>query len=655
MSSLRLEVASGASAGRVFDAELDIVRIGRGASNDLVLSDTLVSSEHARIVGSVDGFVLEDLGSTNGTWLLRVGELHALAEGRRAIALSPGDRLLLAPGDRLLLGGPEAEGIELRVDFAPDTDTLEIALLRPLSELRKNAPLAAGDDRLQLLVQALREVVSHEGMSDVVSGIADAALLLVPRATHATVVLRQDVESGQSGKSVGFVPLVTRVRGPSGPCAPGAAVRVTRSIVRKVISERAAVLAADAPSETFSSESLLGASIRSTIGVPLWKDEAILGVLQLDNRDAPAMFEVRDVDALGVLAVSASLAIANAELIQRLSLARAELKKENQYLRGRERARTGDVQIIGESKAMAELLRQLDKVVDTRVSVLIEGETGTGKELIASLVHYRSKRKEKLFVAQNCAAFPENLLESELFGHKRGAFTGATDEKKGLFEIADGGTLFLDELGELPLSLQAKLLRALQEGEIRPLGATVSKQVNVRIVAATNKNLELEVKAGRFREDLYYRLKVFPIRVPPLRERRDDIAKLAVFFLDRYTREMSKSVPGFAQETLEILSAYDFPGNVRELQNEVQRLVIQADEGAFLSPELLSPRVRQIETVLLGAGAAKGSLKEMVDQVERHILIEALRKHGNNKTAAAKTLGITREGLHKKLKQLGVG
>jgi Nif-specific regulatory protein len=650
MSSLHLEVASGASAGRVFDAELDIVRIGRASSNDLVLSDALISSEHARIVSSVDGFVLEDLRSTNGTWLSRSGEQHALGEGRRAIALSP--------GDRVLLGGPDTEGVELRVDFALDADTLEIALVRPLSELGKSAPLAAGDDRLQLLVQALREVVSHEGVADVVSGIADAALLLVPRATHATVVLRQEAESGQpgsAGKSVGFVPVVTRVRGPSGPRAPEAAVRVTRSIVRKVILERAAVLAADAPSETFSSESLLGASIRSTIGVPLWKDEAILGVLQLDNRDAPAMFEARDVDALGALAVSASLAIANAELIQRLSLTRAELKKENQYLRGRERARTAEVQIVGESKAMAELLRQLDKVVDTRVSVLIEGETGVGKELIASSVHYRSKRKDKLFVAQNCAAFPENLLESELFGHKRGAFTGATDEKKGLFEIADGGTLFLDELGELPLSLQAKLLRALQEGEIRPIGATQSKQVNVRIVAATNKNLETEVKAGRFREDLYYRLKVFPIRVPPLRERRDDIAPLAIFFLDRYTREMAKSVPGFAQETLEILSAYDFPGNVRELQNEVQRLVIQADDGAFITPELLSPRVRQIETVLLSAGAAKGSLKEMVDQVERHILIEALRDHGNNKTAAAKTLGITREGLHKKLKQLGVG
>ena len=646
MSSLRLELATGNSAGRVFDAELDCVRIGRGPHNDLVLEEPVVSSEHARIVSSVDGFVLEDLNSTNGTWLLRGTEQHALGEGRRAIAL--------LPGDRIVLGSLDTGGSELRVDFALEAETLQVALVRPLRELGSSAALLSADDRLRLLVQALREVVSHEGVADVVRGIADAALLLVPRATHATVVLRQDSESSPSDQAVGFVPVVTRVRGPSGPAAPETAVRVTRSVVRKVITERAAVLAADAPSETFSSDSLLGASIRSTIGVPLWKDDTIFGVLQLDNRDAPAMFEARDVDALGALSVSASLAIANAELILRLSLARAELKKENQYLRLRERARSDEVQIIGESRVMAELLRQLDKVADTRVSVLIEGETGTGKELIASRLHYRSRRKDKLFVAQNCAAFPENLLESELFGHKRGAFTGATDEKKGLFEIADGGTLFLDELGELPLSLQAKLLRALQEGEIRPIGATQSKQVNVRIVTATNKNLETEVSAGRFREDLYYRLKVFPIRVPPLRERRDDIAPLAVFFLARYAREMGKSVPGFTQETLSILSAYDFPGNVRELQNEVQRLVIQADEGSFLTPELLSPRVRQIESVLLSAGAAKGSLKDMVDQVERHILIEALREHGNNKTAAAKTLGITREGLHKKLAKFGV-
>jgi transcriptional regulator with PAS, ATPase and Fis domain len=287
--------------------------------------------------------------------------------------------------------------------------------------------------------------------------------------------------------------------------------------------------------------------------------------------------------------------------------------------------------------------------------VLIEGETGTGKELIASALHYRSKRRDKLFVAQNCAAFPENLLESELFGHKRGAFTGATEEKKGLFEIADQGTLFLDEIGEMPLPLQAKLLRVLQEGEIRPLGATQVKTVNVRIVAATNRNLEAEVAAGRFREDLYYRLKVFPIRVPPLRERREDVRPLAQYFLERYTREMGKPVAGFSQEVLEALRAYDWPGNVRELENEVQRLVIQAEPGAILGPELLSAELRQVEEVIAEAGAEKGALKDRVEQVEKFILLETLREHNNNKTSAAKALGITREGLHKKLKQLGIG
>jgi Nif-specific regulatory protein len=304
---------------------------------------------------------------------------------------------------------------------------------------------------------------------------------------------------------------------------------------------------------------------------------------------------------------------------------------------------------------MAELFRLLDKVVDTRVSVLVHGETGTGKELIASALHYRSRRRDKLFVAQNCAAFPENLLESELFGHKRGAFTGATEEKKGLFEIADGGTLFLDEVGEMPLALQAKLLRVLQEGEVRPIGSTSARHVDVRIVAATNRDLETEVKEGRFREDLYYRLKVYPLRMPPLRERREDIPALSRFFLERYTKEFGKPIAGFTEDALTALSAYDWPGNVRELENEVQRLVIQAEPGDTIDEGLVSPRVRQVEGILTQARSAKGTLREMVDQVEKQILLDTLKNHGNNKTAAAKTLGITREGLHKKLKQLGIG
>jgi transcriptional regulator with GAF, ATPase, and Fis domain len=300
------------------------------------------------------------------------------------------------------------------------------------------------------------------------------------------------------------------------------------------------------------------------------------------------------------------------------------------------------------------LIAQIDKVVDTRVTVLIEGETGVGKELVAASVHYRSRRRDKLFVGQNCAAMPENLLESELFGHKKGAFTGAHEEKKGLFEIADGGTLFLDEVTEMPLSLQSKLLRVLQEGEIRPVGATQERRVNVRIVAATNRNLEKEVSEGRFRDDLYYRLKVFPLRVPPLRERREDIPLLAIHFLERYSTELGKSAGGFSQQAMELLQGYDWPGNVRELQNEVQRLVIQLDPGGFVTPDLLSPRVRHVEGMIERVKPTKGTLKEMMDQLERWLLIEALREHKNNKTVAARALGITREGLHKKLRGFGL-
>jgi Nif-specific regulatory protein len=304
---------------------------------------------------------------------------------------------------------------------------------------------------------------------------------------------------------------------------------------------------------------------------------------------------------------------------------------------------------------MRAVFEQIRKVVDTRVTVLIEGETGTGKELIASAVHYWSARRDRLFVAQNCAALPESLLESELFGHKRGAFTGATEEKKGLFEIADGGTLFLDEIGEMPLSLQAKLLRALQEGEIRPVGGTSTKRVDVRIVAATNRDLEKEVAEGRFREDLFYRLRVFPIRIPPLRERREDVPLLAEHFLSRYRAEFGKPIAGFSQQAMEVMQAYKWPGNVRELENEVQRLVIQLDPGEFVQPEDLAPRIRQVDNLVGRIQPTKGTLREMMDQVEKCLLLESLREHDNNKTAAARALGITREGLHKKLKAFGIG
>ncbi len=625
-----------------------MIRIGRGSECELRLSAAHVSSSHARIVGSDKGFAVTDLGSANGSALLHDGKRLELAQEQAAA---------LGDGDELELGAEGGTPTRLRVSLGSEAPAPEVVATRSLQELSSSAQ--ALEPKLWSAV--LRALGAAESLEAVVAEMAEAALRLSPRATHATVALLDDA---QGGKGL-LLPMVTRVRGPDGaPIAPEGPVALTRSVARRVVEGRAAVLAADAPREALGSESLLGANIRSTIGVPLWRGDDILGVLQVDNRDAPAMFDRRDVETLGVLAHGASLAVVSARLIQKLTVAEEQLRKENQFLRGRERSRAGEMRIIGDSRRMQEVLQQLGKVVDTRVTVLVEGETGTGKELFASAIHYRSQRRDKLFVAQNCAAFPENLLESELFGHKRGAFTGATDEKKGLFEVADGGTLFLDEVGEMPLALQAKLLRVLQEGEVRPVGASVTRKVNVRVVAATNRNLEKEVAEGRFREDLYYRLKVFPLRVPALRERREDVPLLAGHFLERYTREFGREIAGFSQAALELLKAYDWPGNVRELENEVQRAVIQAESETIITPELLSSRLRQTEAA--GDSAASGdhsdaapenpsgTLREIIDRYEKRILIQALAAHGNNKTSAAKTLGITREGLHKKLKSFGL-
>jgi Nif-specific regulatory protein len=633
-------IRSGSQAGAAFDLDQDVARIGRAPDNDVVLLDPHVSGQHLRIIHGATRTIVEDLRSTRGSWIVTT-------EGRTKLDESVGYAAAIGSHADLELGsGEEATALSVRVE---DDDGARVVSMRRIEEI---APAGEPIERDPLLLGRLYEVQKRVGgaedLDQVLEAIGDGALRLLPRATHVTITLRDDDE--RSSEPV-WVPVVTRVRGEDGlGRSPSGAVPVARSVVRKVLAERAAVLAADAPAEVSETASIVGASIRSTLAVPLWRGEQILGAIQADNRTAPAMLNASDLELLALFASNASLAVSNARLIRRLQAAEEQLRRENAFLRHREQNRGGTGDIIGGSEPMLALLAQLEKVVDTRVTVLIEGETGTGKELVASAVHYRSRRRDKLFVAQNCAALPENLLESELFGHRKGAFTGATEDKKGLFEIADGGTLFLDEVAEISPPLQSKLLRVLQEGEVRPIGAARPRHVDVRIVAATNRRLEHEVRAGRFREDLYYRLNVFPLRVPALRERRDDIPLLAGAFLRKYALELGKAVGGFSQQAMELLVAYDWPGNVRELQNEVQRLVIQLPDGGFVAPEMLSERIRDVEGVVTRAGVVKGTLREMMDRVEKFLLLEALREHGNNKTNAAKTLGITREGLHKKLR-----
>ena len=650
MPTLQLTILTGQRTGDTVDPERDIVLVGSAAHCDVRITGDEISPEHCRISVGPASVRVEDLESDHGTNIRRGEALLDVPGG-------PLGGVTLKSGDQLHLGA--LAGAALGVDIREDEEPANVVSVRPINSLTGHT--SSGERNTELLA-ALAEVHGLLGRThdpeQTLSVILDAALTLVPRATHATIILSDpDASGSEETKEPVYVPILTRVRGVDGHAAASPEyLPVTRSVFRKVVRERAAVLATDAPSEAFSSESLLGANIKSTIGVPLWRDDAILGVLQLDNRDRPALFDTLDLEVLGILTTNASLALDNARLIQRLIRAERQLKQENQYLKSQ--TRQAATEIVGQSQALESLMSQVKKVAATRVTVLIQGETGTGKELIALALHAHSGRSQKLFVAQNCAAVPKDLLESELFGHRRGAFTGATEDKRGLFELADGGTLFLDEVSELPLALQAKLLRALQEREIRPLGAPREKRVDVRVVAACNKNLESEVRAGHFREDLYYRLNVFPLSVPPLRERRPDIALLSKHFLKRYALEYGSSVLGFSQEVLDRLTRYDWPGNVRELENEVQRLVIQADPESYVSVELLSDRVRGSEatnTHVRPHVKPDGTLKQAMDEFEREVVLGALASHANNKTKAAKSLGITREGLHKKLKQLGIG
>jgi Nif-specific regulatory protein len=633
--------------GRTVEARTGAVRIGRAPTNELALDAVHVSGEHAVVEPTADGWAVRDLRSTNGTRVERGGAVLAVDD-------AVGRTIDLEDGDVLSLGDAELP-VRIRVSIEEDDDTSRIVETRRVDDVAGLEAQATSDRALlQRLYEAAKDISAALDLDAVLDAVAARVFDFLPRATHVTLALREEDEL-DGRRSFRYVPVGTRVRGEDGRGrGPTEPIPVTRSVFRKVVAERAAVLAADARRDVGETASIMGARILSTIGVPLWRGEEIVGVLQVDNRASSGVFRAQDLDLLLILSQAASSAFVHARLLQRLQIAEERQRKENTYLKSRERSRR-EVQPIGESPAMSAVFKQLRKVVDTRVTVMVEGETGTGKELIASAVHYWSSRRERLFVAQNCAALPENLLESELFGHKRGAFTGATEEKKGLFEIADGGTLFLDEIGEMPLSLQAKLLRALQEGEIRPVGATTTKRVDVRIVAATHRDLEKEVAEGRFREDLFYRLRVFPIRIPPLRERREDVPALAAHFLRRYGEEFGKPVAGFSQQAMEVMQAYKWPGNVRELENEVQRLVIQLDPGEFVQPEDLAPRIRQVDNLAGRIQPTKGTLREMMDQVEKWLLVEALREHDNNKTAAARTLGITREGLHKKLKAFGIG
>jgi len=316
--------------------------------------------------------------------------------------------------------------------------------------------------------------------------------------------------------------------------------------------------------------------------------------------------------------------------------------------------------IIARSHIMLELLKLIKKVARTTATVLIQGETGTGKELIARYIYENSTLKDRTFIVENCGALPTNLVESEWFGHKKGAFTGAINERKGIFEVADGGTIFLDEIGEIPLPVQTKLLRILQEGEFRPVGSNKYKKVNVRIIASTNKDLEKEVSQGNFRKDLFYRLNVFQITIPPLRERKEDIIPLARYFIKKYSQKLKIHQPKLDNQVKKLLVNFDWPGNVRELKNEMEKAVILAGSNPYITKAELSEKIKSYPTTdkkilsLCSSHLKNISLKNAIEQLEKKMLKEVLQKTQGNKSKAAKLLGITRQGLLNKIARYGL-
>lgn len=418
---------------------------------------------------------------------------------------------------------------------------------------------------------------------------------------------------------------------------------------------------------------------QSVIMVPLRDhDMQTIGVLELVNaKDAynRRYVSFRSLEPI-ICAFAAQAAVcinnallieANDHLIDILNETNERLEQENKALK-QQANKTGGYKIIGKSDSMRKVFNLLDKAVDTSVSILLTGETGTGKEVFAKAIHENSDRNNKQFVTQNCAALPEQLLESELFGYKRGAFTGAVGEKVGLFELADGGTLFLDEIGDMPLNLQSKLLRVLQESEIRPLGGTVSKKVDVRIVAATHCKLQEKIEAGEFREDLFFRLSVFPIELPALRERESDLNLLMDHFIEKFSTQYNKPVSGISPSALDILLNYPFPGNVRELQNIIERAVLLCEESGAILPEhfsdqihnksnatsLVSVRSRETHVVPLLNDQRFSSLKNAVNAYEISVIEQHLKANNWNQTRTAETLQIPRRTLIDKMSRYDI-
>jgi formate hydrogenlyase transcriptional activator len=496
-------------------------------------------------------------------------------------------------------------------------------------------------ERQRVLLEVNNALVRHRTRDELFAAIAEALHPLLP-FDRSSIFLRDP-----GGDTLTLWALVGAV----GSAPVGTTWPRKGSNAGWILDNESPMVIPDWRSESRFAErpAVLGAGILSTVSVPLVTRGREIGVLHLGSQE-PDRYTAEDAGFLRAVGEQVALAVENMLAYEEIARLKARLEEENVYLKEEARSERGLDGIIGESRPIRRVKEAVATVAGTDATVLINGETGTGKELVADAIHDRSPRRGKTMVKVNCAALPASLIESELFGHEKGAFTGAVAQKPGRFELADRGTIFLDEVGDLPLELQAKLLRVLQQGEFERVGGTQTLKVSVRVVAATNQDLEKAVRAGRFRADLFYRLNVFPIRVPPLRERREDIPVLVRHLVLRKAARLARPVEEVPEREMETLLAYDWPGNVRELENVVERAVI-----------LTRGPVLQLEDCLPLAAPApvspSGSRVQTLAEVERSYVLEILkatRGRVSGPQGAARLLGIKPTTLEARIRRLGI-
>jgi len=576
-----LRVITGDKPAEVFHLYKKVTSVGRSDECDIVIKDPDVAASHCHI--HFDGRIFHLAP------IQRENKIFVNGKRRKKWDLNHQDTVRI--GNTELVFSLYDEPV---VDNEAAKTAIELTPYRRLFEF--SSKLLDKYDLNDLLAELMDAVISVTN--------ADKGFLILLENNELRVKVARNVKSENIDDAI---------------------AHLSDSIIAKVVKTKKPLIISDAlnDDEFASSLSVINLKLCSVMCVPLMDKESLVGLIYVGNDNVVELFEEQALEVLTIFAAQASLIVKNALLINDLQLDRQNLKDRLEAMRfGR---------IIGSCDAMREVFKKVEKVATTGISVLITGETGTGKELIASEIHERSERAKGPFVTINCGAIPENLLESELFGHVKGAFTGAVANKRGKFHAADGGTLFLDEIGELPVALQVKLLRALQEKSVMRVGDTRPEPVDIRVLAATNKNLESEIKRGQFREDLFYRLNVVNIHLPPLRERGEDIMVIAKYLLNKYVDEFNAKVRGFSPNAVIGIKKYDWPGNIRQLENHIKKAVVLGDKS-LISPEDLDLTADQLPPILPLALAK--------EEFQRTYINEVLARNNGNRTKTARDLGV---------------